>query len=73
MKHERTNKFYSYHEKHGAWVIHRDIASVHTTGGSWFESKHFQSEQELLNYLDEEANKKEKELEEFKLKYPSLF
>ena len=53
--HIRTKKQYSFHEKHNAWVIHRPIVSVHTTGGSWFESRHFKTEKELLDYLDQQA------------------
>ena len=54
MIHEKTRKEFIWHEKHNAWVICRDIDSVHTTGGSWFESKHFKTEEELKAHLDKE-------------------
>jgi len=51
-KHEGTGKYYSFHEKRNAWVIHRDIDRVSLTGGSWFESRRFKTEMELVCYLD---------------------
>jgi hypothetical protein len=52
MKHEASNKFYSYHEKHGAWVIHRCSSLVNLTGGSHFEPHHFATESALIAHLD---------------------
>lgn len=42
-----------YHEKHRAWVIFRDFATVNLTGGSNFEAQWYKSELELLTAIDE--------------------
>ena len=57
QKHEKTGKSYMYHEKHGAWVILRDFGSVSLTGGSHFEPIHFETELELINYLNKRGVK----------------
>lgn len=54
-RHIKTGKAYTFHEKHGAWVIYRDFAIHNCTGGSHFESKHFDTEAELVKHLDNEA------------------
>lgn len=35
-------------------MIWKDHAQVNCTGGSWFESKHFSTEEELVEHLDQE-------------------
>ena len=56
--HKPSGKSYMHHEKHGAWVINRPIDIVHLTGGSWFEPKHFDTEAELVEHLDNEAKER---------------
>lgn len=46
-----------YHEKYKAWVIMRCFSQVMLTGGSNFEAQHFQTREELEQYLNERHTK----------------
>ena len=58
MYSEKFKRIYEYHEKYKAWVIHKYTGSVNLIGGSWFETEHFENEQELLDYLEEKYQNK---------------
>jgi hypothetical protein len=53
---EFAGKSCGYHEKHRAWVIMRENVSL--TGGSWFESFHAKTKEELISYLSEKYGSK---------------